>query len=80
MQWRIQSDAERIAKWVGRGSSGSVRARICMLLCDVELWPRVSRRRLLATEVAPLKADVYCGGAFELVVAGFSRFEEAPNT
>ena len=51
-----------------------------MLLCEVELWPRTPRRRLLATEVAALKADVYCGGALELVVAGFSRFEEAPNT
>ena len=51
-----------------------------MLLCDVEPGPRALRRRLLATEVAPLKAGVYCGASLELVVGGFSRFEEASNT
>ena len=51
-----------------------------MSLCDVEPWPRAPRRRPMATEVAPLKAGVYCGAAVELVIAGFSRFEAARNT
>ena len=56
-----------------------VGARICMLLCTMEPGPRAPRCRALASEVAPLNADVYSGAAVDLVVAGFSRCEESPN-
>ena len=57
-----------------------MRARICVLLCAMEPGPRAPRCRALATEVAPLRVGVYRGAALALVVAGFSRCEEAPNT